>query len=377
MSDGRSDEAAWTVLSLLQTTAEYLHGKGIDSARLDAEVLLAGVLGLPRIQLYARHDRPVSPGELNAYREQIRRRARGEPVARIRGEKEFYSLSFRVTGDVLVPRPETEGLVDEAIAWLRRESGPAAPRILDIGTGSGCIAVALAKQCPGASVVATDTSRAALAVAHQNAGVHGVSEKIVFREGDLYAALTKDDIETPFDIVVSNPPYIDRGEELPREVADFDPPEALYAEEAGTALYRRLAQGLDRVLHPQGLALVELGAGQAEAAAAFFGEAGFEHCEAIRDLNGIERILRIIRIGEDAQTPGELVYEPIPEPAPPQESARPAEAEPASSRDSLPPAADPRQAAAYEEALNRMLDAYAEGDGDEPDQPEEGDPPDL
>ncbi len=385
-------DAAWTVGSLLKTTAAYFAEKGVDSARLDAELLLARALGCDRIHLYTGHDRMLTPAELDAYRALVRRRGAREPLAYIVGEKEFYGRAFGVTRAVLIPRPETEGLVDAALAW-RDARGAGALRVLDLGTGSGCLAVTIAATWPDAAVTATDCSAAALAVARANADRHGVADRIAFREGDLFAALPAD--AAPFDLVLCNPPYVDRDDDRTApDVKRYEPPEALYADEGGRAILRRLAEGLGAHLAAEGLALVEIGADQAEAAAALFRAAGFAAVTVLTDLAGRARIVRIARAAPAPDAPpAEYTYEPVPE------QARLLEAEAAAARGEYtvePIAEDPADVdaagdsaleaaagpvydapspapAAGAAALERLLDAYAEG-GDDDDDPEAVDP---
>ncbi len=247
--------APWTVGRLLQWTAEYLKTHGSDSARLDAEVLLAEALGCPRIQLYANFEGEPAEAQRAAYRELVRRRAEGAPVAYLVGHKEFYSLSFRVTPDVLIPRPETEllvvALLDAAKPWP-----PDRPlRIADVGTGSGILAVCAAKHLPRARVAAIDISAAALAVARANAQAHGVADRIDFVESDLFAGVAAD---KAFDFILSNPPYVAEAEvaALPPDVRNFEPKQALVAGPAGTEVIQRLIpQSADRLIGGGVLAL--------------------------------------------------------------------------------------------------------------------------
>ncbi len=273
----------WTVLKLLRWTADYFAGRGIDSPRLDAELLLADMLGLDRVGLYLNFERPLQADELAAFRERVRRRAAREPLAYILGKTEFWSLPFKVTPAVLIPRPDTELLVEEA---LRRLTGAA--RILDVGTGSGALAIALAHERPECKVTAIDLSPAALAVATENACNNRVTERIGFESGDLNALP-----EGPFDLVVANPPYIPSGElvTLMPEVRDFEPHLALDGGSDGFDAYRALARQADAVLAPGGWLLVEVGIGQAAAVQELFARAGLTEIFVSRDLAGIERVV--------------------------------------------------------------------------------------
>ena len=245
----------WTVGRLLEWTAGWLRGREADSPRLDAEVLLASVLGCQRIELYTRFDEVVADEPKAAFRELVKRRGHGEPVAYLTGTKEFFSLSFRVTRDVLVPRPETESLVVRSLDLCR---GLAGARIVDVGTGSGAIAVVLARHLPNASITAIDISPQAVAIARENVVAHGVADRVRVLEGDLLSGLPE---EETFDLIVSNPPYIREDEfaGLPRDVRDFEPRGALVAGPRGVEPLERLAgMAADRLV-TGGWLLVEIG----------------------------------------------------------------------------------------------------------------------
>jgi len=234
----------------VRLTATFLAGHGATSARLDAELLIAHALGLRRIDLYLGYDRPLAEAQLAAIREPVRRRAAGEPVAYITGVREFYSRAFEVGPDVLVPRPETETLVQ---AVLDRVPAGAGCVMADLGTGSGCIAVTLAAERPRTTVVATDTSPAALAVAARNATRHGVEGRVALAQGEWAGALT-----AGVDVVVSNPPYLTTAEldDAPRDVRCFEPRGALDAGVDGLDAYRALLSSLPAKLRrPAVLAL--------------------------------------------------------------------------------------------------------------------------
>lgn len=276
-----------TLLDMLQRAVGYLEEKGIDSPRLDAEVLLADLLGCQRIDLYLQFERPVTPDEQSAYRERIRRRAAHEPVAYITGKKEFWSIELSVNADVLIPRPETETLVEQAVQRLR-ESG--AKRIVDIGTGSGCVAIALATELPEARLIATDVSPAAVRVARANAEAAGVAERVAVREGSLLEAVP----ERPLDAVVSNPPYIPTAEvaTLMPEVRDFEPALALDGGADGLTVVTALVRDAGAALAPGGWLLLETAFDGAEAVAAVLAESGaFEAIETVPDLAGQPRVV--------------------------------------------------------------------------------------
>lgn len=275
---------AWTVLDLLKWTASYFAGKGIENGRLDAELLLAEILQLNRIGLYLNFDRPVNSDELAAFRVLIERRARREPIAYILGRCEFWSLTFKVGPEVLIPRGDTETLVEAALKVL-----PQGGTLLDIGVGSGAIALAIAHERPDAQVEGIDLSPAALAIAIENAQRLGLVDKVTLRQGNLFAL----DSSSQYDVIVSNPPYIAVGEEatLMPEVRDFEPHLALFAGDDGLDCYRALIPAAKAVLKSSGTLLVEVGAGQAAAVAELFAVAGYAEISTNRDLAGIERVV--------------------------------------------------------------------------------------
>jgi release factor glutamine methyltransferase len=286
-----SDEA-WTVGRLLTWTTDWLGTRGSDAPRLDAEVLLAHVRGCPRIMLYTAFDTVVSDAERGQFRELVKRRGDGEPVAYLVGGREFFSLPFGVTKDVLIPRPETEGLV---VRTIDLGKPAAAPRIVDVGTGSGAIAVAVAKHLPQAALAATDTSPAALAVARANAERHGVADRIEFVEADL---LADPRLDGPWDVIVSNPPYVrdDEFPALPRDVRDHEPRTALVAGPTGAEVVARLAaEGVTRLV-PGGWLLVEIGPSTVAAAeAAIAAQPDLEPGPTLKDMAGLPRIVQARR----------------------------------------------------------------------------------
>jgi release factor glutamine methyltransferase len=282
----------WTVGRLLMWTTDWLGARGSDAPRLDAEVLLAHVRGCPRIALYTAFDTPVADAERARFRELVKRRGEGEPVAYLVGSREFFSLPFAVTKGVLIPRPETEGLVVRSLDLVK---SAAAPRIADVGTGSGAIAVTLAKQLPRATLVATDIAPAALAVAAANAARHGVAERIEFVECDL---LADPRAAGPWDVIVSNPPYVrdDEYPALPRDVRDHEPRTALVAGPTGVEIVTRLAAEAAERLAPGGWLLVEIGPSTAAAAeAALAAQAGLVPGPTLKDLAGLPRIVQARR----------------------------------------------------------------------------------
>jgi release factor glutamine methyltransferase len=272
----------WTVLKILQWTEGYLKDRGIDGGRLDAQLLLGEVLGLDRVGLYLHFERPLEEGELAAFREMVRRRVRREPVQYILEKAEFWSLSLRVTPAVLIPRGDTEVLVEEA---LRRG---VAKSILDVGTGSGAIALALASELPGARVEGIDLSLEALALAEENARRHNLQERVAFRAGDL-----RELPQRSWDLIVSNPPYIpaeDIGALMP-EVRDFEPRLALDGGSDGLDAYRLLASQAPSRLNLGGWILVEVGIGQAEAVSELFLQSRLSNLFTRADYAGVARVV--------------------------------------------------------------------------------------
>lgn len=253
-----------TLLTILNQSAEFLKHKGSQSPRLDAEVLLAHALGKTRVGLYTAFDQPVSEAELDTMRDVIRRRAKREPVAYITGEKEFYSRVFRVTPHVLVPRPETELLV-EHVEKVMKEKGQRPNAILDLGTGSGVLAVTLALMFPESRVDAVDLSPAALVVAAENAARHGCADRIAFRALDMADAAALSALNA-YDLVVSNPPYLSEADYAGAspDIRQYEPKQALVAPEEGLFFYRSLFQALPGLLHAGGVCLAEIGSRQRE-----------------------------------------------------------------------------------------------------------------
>jgi release factor glutamine methyltransferase len=276
----------WTVLEILRATATFLEGRGSESARLDAEVLLAHVLGLARIELYTGHDRPLVPAELDAYREAVRRRGESEPVAYILGEKEFRSLAFRVTPAVLVPRPETEHLVEEALAALEGRSDPV---VADVGTGSGCVAVSLAVARPDLRALAVDRSADALAIAAENAERHGVADRVRLLEGDGLEPIFAEGARV--DLLVSNPPYVSEEEwaELDRDVRDHEPKGALVPGPDPLRFYRLLLERGPQVLRGGGAIVLELPGSRTEEIRAL--APGGTELQVLSDYAGLDRVL--------------------------------------------------------------------------------------
>ncbi len=287
-------ERQWTVLTILRTTAEFLDERGVPEARLSAEHLLADVLGCRRLDLYLGFDRPLGPEEVEAYRGRVKRRLAREPVQYITGRAGFRGLDLAVDPRVLVPRPETELLVSEVLAWARAEAGrgrvpPGGWRLVDVGSGSGAIAIALAQELGDVAwVLGTDASPAALEVARDNArrvGAHGT----LWAATDGLAALGTD---VKVDAVVANPPYVADGDRrgLAREVLDWEPAAALFAGPRGDEHLKRIVDEAPRALRAGGLLALEVGQGQAPGIRELVrGTAGLEYLALYRDHAGIER----------------------------------------------------------------------------------------
>jgi release factor glutamine methyltransferase len=282
----------WTPLRLIAWTQGFFTRRGVDAPRLTAELLLAHALSCDRVRLYLDFDKPLGEPELERFRDLVRRRAEGEPAAYLVGKKEFFGREFRVDPRVLVPRPESELLVEAALAAL-----PAGGRALDLCTGSGCLAVSIALGREGASVLATDVSEDALAVARENAARLG-AERVRFAAGDLWAAVHAGE---RFDVIVSNPPYVP-SRELPglaREVRR-EPCIALDGGEDGLAALRRIVAGAPERLAPGGTLVVEMHESHAEVMPGLCLAAGFASAETRRDLAGLPRLTRAVMAGERA-----------------------------------------------------------------------------
>ncbi len=311
----------WTIGSLLETATGYLRGKGSDSPRLDAELLLAHALGIDRIHLYTQYDRPLVSTEVDSYRALIARRAAHEPVAYLLGVAHFRRLELEVTPATLIPRPETEELVGLALETLRLrppwdalEPGPdpgagsdrregVAPRIVDVGTGSGAIALSLAQES-GLGVLAVDSSAAALAVAERNRSKAGLDRLVSLRQGDLLSGVADDSMQ----MVVSNPPYVTSAEllSLAPDVRSFEPRAALDGGVDGLDVYRRLVPEAFRVLGPGGTLLLEVGHRQAEAVRELVRQVGFALAVSHADLSGKQRMVQATMPGTPVKDPDEL-----------------------------------------------------------------------
>ena len=298
-------------LELARLAAEHLAGKGVEDPRLEAELLLAHVLGIRRLDLYLQFERPLEPDEVSAYREALRRRGRREPLQYITGEAAFRELVLRVDPRVLIPRPETEILVGAVLAWAADrdeeaeepageaggEAGGGESRgltALDVGTGSGAIALSLLTEGPFARVVATDVSTDALEVARENAARCGVADRLELRAGALWAPVGDGE---RFDVIVANPPYVAESERetLMPEVVEHEPAVALFSGADGLDLVRELVAGAGERLEPGGLLAMELGLGQAPVVAELVEAAGFAGVRVVDDLTGRARAVLATR----------------------------------------------------------------------------------
>ena len=287
----------WTIIRLVNWTKDYLARKGSDSARLDTEVLLARSLECERIELYTRFEQPVADDVLDRFRDLVRRRAEGAPVAYLVGYKEFFSLVFRVTPAVMIPRPETELVVTEA---LREAENYDPLTVVDVGTGSGSIAVAFAANCERARVVAIDVCADALAVARGNAQRNEEAHRIDFRHGDLLEPILSSDLAGQVHLVLSNPPYIPTGDiaGLPVGVRDFEPHGALDGGADGLDTVRRLTRQAPDALAPGGQLILEIGSDQEQPVRALIEQSqAFDLAPTVHDHAGHPRVVRAARRG--------------------------------------------------------------------------------
>lgn len=287
-------EEPWTILKLLQWTTDYFKRNNVAEPRASAELLLAHVLSKDRLFLYLNYDRPMETGELAAFRTYIKRRLAGEPNQYITGTQEFWSLPFRVNPNVLIPRPETELLVEVVLEFLR--SSDSNISILDLGTGSGAIAIALARELSGVPIVATDLSMAALQLARENARMNQVDEKIHFVRSDMFAAISIS--SEKFTVVVTNPPYVSHAEfsKLAREIRDYEPRGALDGGPDGLTAIKYIIKEASTVLCQTGALIMEMGADQAESVSTLVRDSQhYQSYRIIKDYSGIDRVLLAVK----------------------------------------------------------------------------------
>ena len=285
----------WAIKELLEVTAAYLKEKEIESPRLCAEILLAHLLKTTRLELYLHFEKPLNEGEIVAFRELIRRRLNREPIQHITGSQEFWSMDFAVDPRVLIPRPETEVLVEQAVSLYKGGELPGGehPKVLDLGTGCGALAIAVAREIPGASIWASDISEDALAVARVNARRHGTADRIRFSRGDLFEFDRT--LCASFDLILSNPPYVSAGEfgSLPPEVRDFEPREALDGGEGGLDCIRTIIRQAPDNLNASGWLILEMDPRQMpEALELISGDDRYGQAERITDYSRRDRVVK-------------------------------------------------------------------------------------
>ena len=289
-------ERTWTIGSLVKWATDDFRTRGIENPGLDAQVLVAYALGIDRTRVIIESTRPLEGAELKQLRDLVKRRRTHEPIAYLRGHREFYGREFLVDPRVLIPRPDTEALVD--VALERSSHVSLSTRVLDLCTGSGCIAITLARQRPTARVVATDISEDALTVARENAYRLG-AYNVAFRHGDLFAALDGASrlLSTTFDMVTANPPYIPSGDipGLMPDVRDFEPRLALDGGTDGLDLVRRIVADAPRYLAVDGVLALEIGAGEAADTQTILEAAGYRDVAIARDYGKIERVVSGLR----------------------------------------------------------------------------------
>ena len=294
----RSTDPEWTVLKLLRWTTSYFESRDIDGSRIDAEILLAHALQLQRIDLYLQHDRPLSSDELSRFKDLIKRRINREPVAYILGSKEFWSMDFMVSKDVLVPRPETEFLVEAAINLLPQDSA-ANPilipkRILELGTGSGAVVLAMASMRPCHFFVASDRMTAAIKLARQNAKHHGFENRVSFICADWFGPFK--DKRPVFDMIVSNPPYIPSRVigKLQPEIVRYEPISAIDGNEDGLSCLRHIINNAHFYLQSEGYLLLEIGHDQRNDVQKIVDQcAKYENVVYTKDYNGYDRVIQM------------------------------------------------------------------------------------
>jgi release factor glutamine methyltransferase len=289
MNDQERNCVRWTIKGVLEWTADYFKTKGIATGRLDAEVLLAHCLCVDRLHLYLNMDRPLAPDERTRFRGLIRRRAAREPVALITGQKEFWSLRLRTVPGILIPRPDTEILVEAILDEIRENPSPT---VMEIGTGSGAVAISIAREKPSALVLATDVDPLAASMASVNAQSAGATREVSFVVCDLFGAIQ----QTPtFDVVCSNPPYIphDAIAGLEPEITRFEPIRALDGGPDGLDIIREIVRQASAYLKPGGTLFLEIGDSQEEAVREIFSSlGGFRDIRSIRDLSGTPRVVK-------------------------------------------------------------------------------------
>lgn len=288
----------WTVRRLLEWTPGFFSKKGVDQPRLSAELLLSHVLGIARIQLYTGYDRVVGEKQLAQFRDLVRRAGEQEPIAYLTGKAHFFSLEFSVNRDVLIPRPDTETLVENVLQTCRHQPGLEAPRVLDLCTGSGCIAAAIAKNLKSAIVIAIDISEKAVAIARQNVHQLGLTDRVSVEVGDLFDPIKKMVDARPFDLIAANPPYIasDQLATLDKSVRDYEPMLALDGGPDGLTLHRRILTNAPDHLLGGGRVFLEIAFDQGSAAKEMAGTfESFTDIRILKDFASRDRVLTLVR----------------------------------------------------------------------------------
>lgn len=289
----------WTVRRILEWTTGFFARKEIDSPRLSAELLLAHVLSSPRIKLYTDYDRVLDHKHLSTFRALVARAAEHEPIAYLTGRAHFFGLEFEVEPGVLIPRPDTETLVENVLQLCRNQAGFEAPRVLDICTGSGCIAAAIASGLKNAIVIATDISEKAVAIAKRNIGRLNLADRVSVEQGDLFEPLSQLVDARPFDLIVANPPYIPTAhiDQLDRNVKDFEPRQALDGGLDGMAIHSRILATAPQRLKPGGRIFLEIQFDQGPEAKDVAGHhQEFDDIRILKDQAGRDRVLTARRV---------------------------------------------------------------------------------
>ncbi len=294
MTEQRGD--IWTIRRLLEWTPGFFEKKNVDQPRLSAELLLSHVLNVARIKLYTEYERAVGPAQLRVFRDLVRRAGEQEPIAYLTGKGHFFNLELDVTRDTLIPRPDTETLVENVLQTVRHQPGMEAARVLDLCTGSGCIALAIAKHLKSSTVLAVDISDKAVAVARKNVERLGLGDRVTVEVGDLFAPLKQVVDARPFDMIVANPPYIasDQMAGLDRSVRDYEPLIALDGGPDGLVIHRRILEKAADHLVPGGRIFLEIAFDQGEAARQLAGAFPvFKEPRVLKDYGGRDRVLAL------------------------------------------------------------------------------------
>jgi len=291
--DGQPSDSVWTVGRVMAWCSSHFEKNKIDSPRLSSELILSHVLSLPRIRVYAEHKREMTPEQLTRTRELVKRAIAHEPIQYLTGCAPFFGMEFRVTPDVLIPRGDTETLVEQALQFLRGRLGTEPPRVLDLCTGSGCVAAAIAKQVKQAQVLAIDISAAAVLIARENLKTFKLDDRVSVEIGDLFEPVSRQVDPRPFDLIASNPPYIatPQLEHLDKNVRDYEPRLALDGGSDGHVLHRRIIAEAQAHLVPGGRLLMEIAFDQGESAVALFDSAKWESIKLTNDLSRNPRVV--------------------------------------------------------------------------------------